>query len=97
MLLCEWLRQTGNDLPPSIGRDGRDLPPGGSRCTPFKASDRVHRSSLSPKRDEPDLKLAATLAARRGLSSFRANSVRPRAPTAGSSDCNGETSAAQQR
>jgi hypothetical protein len=48
MLLYEWHRQTGNDLPPSIGRNGHDLPPRGSRCTPLKASNLVHRSSLSP-------------------------------------------------
>jgi len=64
MLLYEWHRQTGNDLPPSIGRNGHDLPPRGSRCTPLKASNLVHRSSLSPKRDELDLKLAASIAAR---------------------------------
>jgi hypothetical protein len=45
MLLCEWQRQTGNDLPPAIGRNGHDLPPRGSRCAPFQASYRVHRSS----------------------------------------------------
>jgi hypothetical protein len=49
MLLYECQRQTGNDLPPSIGRNGHDLPPQGSRYALFRASNRVHRSSLSPK------------------------------------------------
>jgi hypothetical protein len=49
MLLYEWQRRTGNDLPPSIGRYGHDLPPCGSRCALFEASNRVHRSSFSAK------------------------------------------------
>jgi hypothetical protein len=63
MLLCEWDRQTGNDLPLSVGLNGHDLPPWCLRCARLRASNRVHRGSFSPPMDEVDVKLTASIAA----------------------------------
>src|SRR5580700_9529974 len=78
MLLYEWQRQTGKDLPPSIGRNGHDLPPRGLRS----AHSRRRIVFIAAPRGELAVKPAASFAARGGLSSFRANSLRPPQPTA---------------
>jgi hypothetical protein len=63
MLLYECHRQTGNDLPPSIGRNGHDLPPRGSALHASRRRMVFIAAPCRPK-GELDVKLAASLAAR---------------------------------
>jgi hypothetical protein len=63
MLLYEFRRQTGNDLPPSIGRNGHDLPPRGLALPAFRCGILFIATPCRPK-GVLDVKLAASLAAR---------------------------------